>query len=318
INSSSPSVGRRGEVITIKNEDGTDAVVKSFGKVYTYFGTPNILYRTKQAFDERVVTHENTRYEKLIVPRELPGHTNEASPTFRVFELDNGELLLEIRNGVKEDPESDYRGFRRQLYVTTGMKNAVGVENENGVLEIDLTGMLTRVNQFKADTGLDYDTTVSIVGRRIALSPYGLGTTGLVHYSNDYGLTWKVIFNMGVEFPEFSVPYKGSAGAWPRPEDLNPPMPADMWTAGGNTNFHCHGVTIDPFMENRIWVSTGDAMSNHQGRTALWYTDDEGETWTRMQVRGANVLDSQAGLQPMGVVCTKDYVLVGSDSATDG
>lgn len=308
------------EIITIKNEDGTVATIKSFGKRYIYFGNTNVLYRTQEELKNKVNTHLNTQYEKLVLPNVLPdSYRNTSSSIMNAFELDNGELLIEVRNGIKENEADDYRGHRVQLYLTDGFKDLTPTMNVNNVLEYDLDGIVSRVWQYKAWTTTvgKVGTTFSMVNNVICISPYYIGLVGLVFISRDFGQTWKTIFNMGVEDAIFSVPYKGSEGAYPLPQDLNPAMASDMWTAGGNSNFHVHGVTYDPIY-NRIWVSTGDAGTNYLGRTALWYTDDDGLTWTRMQTKGTNLLDSPSGIQPMGVVVSKDYVLVGTDSATDG
>lgn len=309
------------QVIEIQLEDNSLGDIKSFGKRYIYFGNNNVIYRTQDELKNDLTTPENTQYEKFILPDPLPeGLRANSASLVGIFELDNGEVLIECRNGIKEDPESDYRGHRTQLYLTTGLKNFTRTLNSNNVIEITvpLEG-IRKVHEYKARTQTQgkVGTTISIEGNRIAISPYFTGLVGLVHYSNDFGNTWRVIFNMGVEDEIFSVPYKGSTGAYPLPSSLNPSMPENMWTEGGNSNYHVHGVTIDTFY-NRIWVCTGDAGSNYLGRTALWYTDDEGVNWTRLQVRGAGVLDSPAGLQPMGVLSHRDYLLIGSDSAVDG
>lgn len=310
------------QIIEIQLEDSSLGDIKWFGKRYVYFGSNNVIYRTQDELKNDLTTPENTQYEKFILPDPLPdGLRSNSASLVGIFELDNGEVLIECRNGIKEDPEGDYRAHRTQLYLTTGLKTFERNINSNGVIEITvpLAG-IRKVHEYKARTQTQgkVGTTVSIEGNKIAISPYFIGLVGLVHYSNDFGNTWKVIFNMGVEDEIFSVPYKGSTGAWPLPENLDPTMPSDMWTAGGNTNYHVHGVTIDSFYNGRIWVSTGDAESNYLGRTALWYTDNEGETWTRLQTKGVGVLDSPAGIQPMGVLAHRDYVLMGTDSSIDG
>lgn len=310
------------QVIEIQLEDSSLGDIKWFGKRYVYFGNNDVIYRTQDEFKNDLTTTENTQYEKFILPNPLPdGLRNNNASLVGIFELDNGEVLIECRNGIKEDPAGDYRAHRTQLYLTTGLKSFTRTLNSNGVVEIIVpTEGIRKVHEYKARTQTQgkVGTTVSIEGSKIAISPYFTGLVGLVHYSNDFGNTWKVIFNMGVEDEIFSVPYKGSTGAYPLPENLNPPMPSDMWTVGGNSNYHVHGVTIDPFYNGRIWVSTGDAGTNSLGRTALWYTDDEGVTWTRLQTKGVGVLDSPDGIQPMGVLAHRDYVLMGTDSSIDG
>ena len=320
LNSASPVYPKKlSQIITFEDLDGYATGIKSFGQRYIYFGNAYAIYRTEDELAHTIITSENTRFEKIILDNPLPdSFRTNAGAIMNCYELDNGELLIEVRNGKKEDPESDYQGHRTQVYLTSGLKSAPR-NIVNGITEIDASGIVTKVTEYKAYTNTKgkTGTTVSIVGNRIALAPYYVGLTGLIHYSEDYGETWKVIFNMGVMDEDFAVPYKGTAGAWPLPENLVPPMPADMWTAGGNTNYHVHGCAVDPY-SSRIWVCTGDAGQNYLGRSALWYTDDAGQTWTRMQTKGSGVLDSYSGLQPMGVTCLKNYVLVGSDSSTDG
>ena len=309
------------QIMEIKMENGATAQMKSFGRRYIYFGDGNNIYRTQDELKYDEITHLNTSYEKIILPEPLPDNVySTANSIQNVYELDNGELLIESRNGGVETEGDPYQGRRVQLYVTDGFKSVVPTTNSNGIPEYDVTGIVSKVHEYKAYTSTrgKTGTVVSIVGSRIALTPYYIGLVGLCHYSNDFGKTWRVIFNMGVMDEEFSVPYKGSPGAWPLPENLNPPMPANMWTEGGNTNYHTHGVCIDPYYDNRIWIATGDAGSNALGRSAIWYTDDEGQTWTRVQSKGEGVYDAPSGIQPMGFIATKDYVLMSSDSSIDG
>lgn len=313
-----PKISREIMSIELEYSTPTPPVIKGYGEKYIYFGTPAYLYRTQFGLNNRVNTYLNTKFERIKLPSIIPDSQYSENPIFNVFELGNGEILIELRNGVKENPEDDYRGHRMQLYLTDGFPELIPVENSNGVLEYDLTGIITKVTEYKAKTSTVYRTTYSIHGSKIAISPYGLGLTGMVHLSNDYGKTWKVIFNMGVMGSEFAVPYKGSQGAWPLPENLTPPMPSDMWTVGGNSNFHTHGVIIDPYRDNRIWVCTGDAGENANGRSAIFFTDNDGVDWTRITEKGAGLFDDYFGMQAMGFVVTENMILFGTDSGNDG
>src|SRR5690606_6375568 len=234
---------RSSRLMTIKDEDGNPTLFKTFGRVYNYFGHGDKAYRTKDEFDSDVITHETNQYERFIFPGGFPDADIATQNIAQIYELDNGEVLIEVVNMILEPGLSSNNDRRIQLYLTEGLRDAPRVPNVNGVLEIDLSGLITRVHQYKARTTTrSLPTTVSIEGNRIALSPYRSGHNGLVHYSSDYGKTWKGILNMAVNDADFIVPYRGTPGEWPIPTDLVPPMPADMWTAGGNNNHHTHGV----------------------------------------------------------------------------
>lgn len=307
------------QFIDFKDESGAVARLKYFIGEYAYFGNANFLYRTKQELNDYDITKDNYKYEKIKMPVNFPDEQISSNGKLEsVIPLQNGELLIEVRNGIKEN-ESDTDSQRRvQLYKTNGLKKVIPT-NENGMLVFDISEIVTKVWEYYGGTNTNtkFGTTVNVVGNVVAICPYGAGKTGLMFISRDYGETWKTIFNMGIENPQFKVPYSNTYGAWPKPENLVPPMPADMWTRGGNTNSHVHGCAYDQYMD-RFWVCTGDALNYFEGRTAIWYTDNDGENWTRLQVRGTETLDSSYGLQAMGIFITKNNVFFTSDSATDG
>lgn len=306
------------QLIKMTDEVGAVAYIKYIHGRYTYFGNSNYLYRTSDELAENVVTKDNVKYEKLKLPTVFPDEQIASTGKIEsIIPLDNGEILIEVRNGIKEN-ETDTDAQRRiQLYTTTGFKSLVPTTNAQGMTEYDLSTIISKVWEYYGGTNTNtkFGTTVCVKGNVLAISPYGAGRTGLMFISRDFGKTWKTIFNMNI--PTWFTDSKGDFGAYPLPSQLNPVMPDNMWDAGGNTNYHVHGCAYDEYM-NRFWVCTGDALTYYNGRTAIWYTDDDGINWTRMQVRGNNMLDSYYGLQAMAIYPMKNSVMFLSDSSTDG
>src|SRR5690606_15477145 len=192
------------------------------------------------------------------------------SPIVRmVYEMDNGELLIECQNGEPTEG-GDYQTRIMQVYVTNGLVDMTPVDDENGIPTYTFqTADLSKVAEYVRATSTRQGWGISMYRNHIAIAPYGQGRSGKVMYSSDYGRSFKTIFNMDV--PDVFVdtrPEGGSIGAWPTPESLTPQMPSNMWDLGGGSNRHVHGVLYDRYWD-RIWVFTGDGGSAVNGVTAI-------------------------------------------------
>ena len=196
------------------------------------------------------------------------------------------------------------------VYKTIDFKSKTFIDNELVLTNDDLK----YVTKYPKYTGTRQGWSWSIYQNNILIAPYGSGVTGVILYSNDYGDTFNCIFNMGIS--GFPVELNGGLDTpYPEPQNVIPPHPADMWTRGiGNT--HVHGVLYDQYFD-RIWIFSGDNQ-DALGRSDTWYTDDFGATYHKLQMRTPGRVDSINGFQALNGIAHPDYVLLGSDSFTNG
>lgn len=120
----------------------------------------------------------------------------------------------------------------------------------------------------------------------VTLSEYGLKTeegARRAWLSTDYGETFKVIFDQ----KETTKLIEG----------------APTWTETA----HMHTCSFDPYW-NRIWIVTGDRPNS-----AMYYSDDFGETWKWVDVQFNN--DT---MQFTGIIALPNCVIFGSDRNPNG
>lgn len=128
---------------------------------------------------------------------------------------------------------------------------------------------------------------MSVYDNFITLSEYGLKTeegARRVWFSQDFGETFKIVFDQMTDVESI----KG----------------APVWA--GETA-HMHTAAFDPYW-NRIWIVTGDHPNS-----AMYYSDDFGETWKWVDVQFNN--DT---MQFTGIIALPNCVIFGSDRNPNG
>ena len=75
-----------------------------------------------------------------------------------------------------------------------------------------------------------------------------------------------------------------------------------------NADTHLHAGCYDPW-EDRFWFSEG-----HRDSAGIYYSDDDGDTWTRMTGGMADTIDPT----PTVMVATDDGIVCGTDSRPSG
>lgn len=105
------------------------------------------------------------------------------------------------------------------------------------------------------------------------------GVGGRVWASNDYGNSWRVIFNPHKSTSAGAYPLMHPSG-WDYSElDANYPEKRDFERpVAGTASYpysymHVHAVCYD-WVHNRIYVTTGDSTWIRGSYTAIWYCDD--------------------------------------------
>lgn len=118
---------------------------------------------------------------------------------------------------------------------------------------------------------------VNVHGSLVILGEYGnQGKAQKVWRSDDYGQTFELIFDLS----EYA------------------PVP---------TSAHLHGVLYDKYWD-RIWLIYGDGVIDINDNQGGYYSDDHGQTWTKMYV----------GNQLLNMYAFEDSVLFFTDSAPNG
>lgn len=234
-----------------------------------------------------------------------------------MFEMSNGDVLLEVENGVQYAGKLRYHNIYKitGLFDITPVDGVITVPSENISLSLSLNfGNRVRISAFmqiaEANPG------------EIVLAPYGQGITAIIYHSTDYGDTWEVIFCGNVNNESLNIPPKAehqgtetAYGEWPTAQSVISSTPLD-WAGTGNGNIHIHGIAYDKWMD-RLWVCTGDGAGYPNGVTGIWWTDDWGRTWNRIATRNTTVMDG-IETQLMFPVPIEHSVLFGTDGNGDG
>lgn len=268
----------------------------------------HITYESFEQFNSNYFYYANKETPsdlvKVVLPTEVSG-VNIARRIKYVFEMSNGDCLVEIENGQQYTATSGHNNIYKVRKVFSG----------ETILESDITLSLafdmtnTRLSAF--------DQIVEYSAGHIVLAPYGAGATAKVYITKDYGDNWDLIFcgdaSNSTHFIKPKAERLGDAqayGVWPTPEYLESDYPLD-WSGTGNGNIHIHGIAYDRWY-NRIWIATGDGAGHPFGVTGVWWTDDEGYTWKR--IPKFSMGDSQF----MGIIPMEHCVLFSTDGKGDG
>lgn len=312
--------------LTVKNwelkrisYEGIDLKVCSFSDDYIYYiakdlKTNNTLYRALKESPEELI--------KIVFPSTLPNQSI-SSPVVNLIELNDGDLIIEAANG-----EIVHSGKRRRNVYRVNNFNSASVQNDTITVQTNqITHLFTQILFAEILNA----TCIYQCGEKVILTPYGQGKVGVVYYSDDYFKTFKRIFNMDVAGITIDTKPNGAGGfgaqgAWPTPESLTPVMPSTMWDqltggtipnggTGGNGNMHIHSCAYDQYYD-RIWIVTGDVFIPNS-YTAVWYTDDFGYQWHRIELR-AHRFPFTGGTQFMTILPMPDCVLFSTDGEGDG
>lgn len=127
--------------------------------------------------------------------------------------------------------------------------------------------------------GVDGDGTKFIAAEYATLAAPGWIASRAVRISLDGGLTWATKFDSVTEFGEVDA--------------------ADS---------HLHAACYDPWAD-RFWFSEG-----HREAAGIYYSDDDGDTWTRLTGGMADTIDPT----PTVMVATDDGIVCGTDSRPSG
>lgn len=241
---------------------------------------------------------------KVILPHYIDG-VYLARRIKYVFEMSNGECLIEIENGKQYSAAVAHNNIYKVANVFSGN------DITEGDIELSLSFDVTNSRISAFDQIREYKT------GHIVLAPYGGKKTAKVYISKDFGCTWDLIFCADDKNTTHYIKPKAqhlgednAYGVYPTPEFLDAKTNLD-WSATGNGNVHIHGIAYDPWYE-RIWICTGDGGSLRNNVTGIWWTDDEGYTWKR--IGGKDVIHTQL----MGIIPMEHCVLFSSDGEGDG
>lgn len=213
-----------------------------------------------------------------------------------VFPLDNGEIFVQTAEATW--PTDHF------VYVShDGKLNKKFNSTYFSYTDNDSASTYRRIFDGYVRPGWGFDTW----GSRILCAVYGTqGMFGRCWYSNDYGKTWYVIFNLydighyrkangsnsfGTLYDAMEGYTRPRCARWPQgwqtiPSDttksgievgertdfdrLAQSLAPANWTWG---NGHLHCVCYDPYW-NRIWVVTGDSIDEQGSYSAIWYCED--------------------------------------------
>ena len=297
--------------------DGVDMYVSSFSDKYVYYtavkslSPVNSMESDSYQYSFFAFADKNTpdKVIKINLPEQLPESEFPGKPGRRhhIIELPDGNHLIDVENGIAADANVRYH----KLYKVYGIftqpvsDNALSISDENIKFLFKLTGKLTRLVPAWG---------VHNYGKNTLISPYGSGRVGLLYLSKDSFETWKCIFNMGVD--DVYVEPKGATGYWPTEESVIP-SGSLIWANTGNGNAHIHGSAYDPWY-NRYWVVTGDGSGLEKSVTGIWYTDDEGENWHKVEISEAMYPFSRHGTQMITIMPMEQCVLFATDGTGDG
>lgn len=241
---------------------------------------------------------------KVVLPRFVDG-VFMARRIKYVFEMSNGESLVEIENGKKYSANVAHHNIYRVSNVFSDKE--ITEDNIELSLSFDVTN--SRISAF--DQIQEYKSGC------IVLAPYGSKKSAKVYITKDYGKNWDLIFCADDEnMTHFIMPKAkhlgddNAFGVYPTSELLDAETQLD-WDATGNGNVHIHGIAYDSWYD-RIWICTGDGGSLSNNVTGIWWTDDEGFTWRR--IGGKDVIHTQL----MGIIPMENCVLFSSDGDGDG
>jgi len=256
-----------------------------------------------------------TQMVKVVLPSDLPGAT--AGRTGRkkyVFEMSNGDLLVEVENGFKYTTTK----YSCNLYKITGVfdippvDGVITVPAQNISLVLSFEHNNSRISAFEQ--------ICEAKAGELFVAPYGSGITAIIYHSVDYGANWEVIFcgdtaNSTIQIAPKYEEEGEYYGAWPTPTSIISSTPLD-WSGTGNGNIHIHGIAYDRWM-GRLWVCTGDGAGYPDGVTGIWWTDDIGRTWHRLSTRNTSAMDGLA-TQLMFPIPMEHSVIFATDGMGDG
>lgn len=240
------------------------------------------------------------------------GESNVVGRKHGLFELANGDALVEVENG----PAVNANVRQINLYKISGFNGIAIVDGVKVVPPEAVTKVLT----FVSNAHLTSFNNFQEYGEGcVILAPYGSGPTARLYLSKDYGSTFDLIFcgdttNVEVVAPKYEVTGDGT-GAWPDADHVVG-SPID-WTKTLNGNIHVHGIAYDPYYD-RIWVVTGDGNLGEDSVTGIWWTDDEGTTWNKYGTRIELTPFCAHGTQMIDVIPMPKCVLFATDGEGDG
>lgn len=270
--------------------------------------TKHIGYTSFEQFNSNYFYYANkyspSILNKVVLPEFLDGVSLARRIKF-VFEMSNGDCLVEIENGDKYSVNVAHNNIYRVSNVFAS--DAIQEKDITLSLSFDVTN--SRISAF--------DQIQEYKAGHILLAPYGVKRSGKVYITKDYGTNWDLIFCVDdkntTHYIKPKAQHLGEAdayGVYPTPELLTAETPLD-WGATGNGNVHIHGVAYDRWYD-RIWICTGDGGSLKNNVSGIWWTDDEGYTWKR--IGGKDIIKTQL----MGIIPMKDCVLFSTDGNGDG
>lgn len=164
-----------------------------------------------------------------------------------------------------------------RVYKTRGFNKETGTV-ESHDLQVETNSTEAKINNSWG---------MSVYDNFITLSEYGLKTEDgarRVWFSQDFGETFKIVFDQMTDVESIEG--------------------APVWA--GETA-HMHTAAFDPYW-HRLWVVTGDHPNS-----AMYYSDDFGETWKWVDVQFNN--DT---MQFTGIIALPNCVLFGSDRSPNG
>ena len=297
--------------------DGITMYISSFSKDYIYYtpvkrqGTQNPMDIDSYQYPFLAFAKKNSPDDviKINLPEQLPESKFLGKPGRRhnIIELPDGNHLIDVENG--EAGDENLR--KHQLYKVYGILDKEVIGNEITIGDEDIKFLFRLA---KKDTRLIPAWGVRNYGKNTIISPYGSNRVGMVYLSKDSFETWKCIFNMGVE--DVYVEPKGDTGYWPTEESVIP-SGSLIWANTGNGNAHVHGCAYDPWYD-RYWVVSGDGGSYDKSVTGIWYTDDEGRNWHRVEIRKDLPPFAKYGTQMITIIPMEQCVLFASDGTGDG
>ena len=283
--------------------------------------TSNYKYESIDEFNTPFMAYADKNDLDNIIKIDLPSYLDGAAYLSRtgrrkyIYELSDGSVLLEVENGQAVSTADCQNNLYRieNLFEHQITDNTITVTQQECVL----------VNTFVRNASLArFHNIEEYAPGHIIMAPYGGGATATIYISHNYGQTWEIIF-CGITSNEVNIPVKAqalgvatAAGEWPTPAKVIPANSID-WTKTTNGNIHVHGIAYDRWYD-RIWACTGDGGNQLNSVTGIWYTDDFGLNWHRIETRGEKQPFYQYGTQMIGVVPMDNAVLFGTDGQGDG
>lgn len=305
----------------------------SLARLYDDAATPNMLYicshSDKHIFysicptDTKHIDYEsfeqyNSNYfyyadkntpsdlTKVVLPTTVNG-VNIARRIKYVFEMSDGDCLVEIENGAKYNTQNG----KNNLYKVSNVFSGNSIQESDVTLSLSFDVRNERISAF--------DQIQEYKAGHIVLAPYGSGATAKVYITKNYGSAWECVFCGNTSNNAVSISPKArhlgtetAYGEYPTNEvGLGEGSAPIDWSATGNGNVHIHGIAYDRWYD-RIWICTGDGGGLENSVTGIWWTDDEGYTWYRI----GNPKDINTQL--MGVIPMEHCILFSTDGYGDG